>query len=534
MKIVKNSVKTDKKISLKTSKYQEIFSTDTYNRLFGDYKKLINQNIITPKQIIREEIKKNIEFSKSKEQKNKDFLIPLQVLNHRSGEIFKLSYDLKTEYKNTYNDLIQRSIHIQEKAEKLEYVGLFLTFTNTTEFHQFTDKGKSFNKRYKGFTINESYQNLNNLFRNIMKEISKNDNNRKTIEKMYIKVFEKHKSLQPHLHSLVFIHPNDLERFLKILQNKMGCKDNNIKRIITPENNKYQFNFDLRKNKGNLKSGRCEVEILRDMKKGVGYISKYIKKQFITDNNEEMYELDGWKRRNGIRLITTSKIEIPKFIYNKINKFVELEHKTENKNCLSYIIKNTKLDYLITYEGKSKDKELKSVLECSNPIYKVLVEKKKRYTTVEENNVISNELWVLKQIEGDNLVNINYLSNMAYFSDFMKKTNNHILNDIWMSSSPLKQFNDSYDCLIDNSKFFTKTSENNHNYIKDRYISFLEEIQKKECITEITEIIIYKNDLEIYKKSDNELLFDMKLKMKKESENDFQKVNEHNLIRVVF
>lgn len=533
MKIVKNSVETTEIISKKTSKYIRLFSTYTNNRLFKSEKNNINNNK-TPKQILREEVKNNVEFSKLKEKKNKDFLIPLQVLNHRSGEIFKLNYDLKTEYKNTYNDLIQRSIYIQEMAEKERKICIFGTFTNNSEFHRFSNKGNSFNKNYKGYTIKESYENLNIVWRNIIKEMSKNDNNRKTIEKMYIKVFEKHKSLQPHLHFLIFISPDDLERFLKIVQNKIGCKDNNIKKIITPENNKYQFNFDSKKNKGNLKSGRCELEILKDMKKGVGYLSKYIKKQFITDNEEEMYELDGWKRKNGIRLISTSKINIPKFIYKKINKFVELEHKTKNKNCLSYIIKNTKLDYLITYEGKSKDTELKSVLECSNPIFKVLVEKKKRYITKEENTKLESEIGLLKQLNEEALININFLRNMSYFSDFVEKTNNHIINTHWEVGIKIKDNYKSYDNSKDNWEYFDKLVENNHNEIKDKYILFLEKIQKKECITEITEITIMKNDLLIYKKSDNEVLFDMKLRMKKHNDNDFQNVEKLNLVKVVF
>ena len=63
----------------------------------------------------------------------------------------------------------------------------------------------------------------------------------------------------------------------------------------------------------------CQIEILQDSQKAVGYISKYIKKQFTSkkdgdnkeDCNNNIYLLDGWKRKHKINLVLTSRTHVP-------------------------------------------------------------------------------------------------------------------------------------------------------------------------------------------------------------------------------
>ena len=64
--------------------------------------------------------------------------------------------------------------------------------------------------------------------------------------------------------------------------------------------------------------GRCEIEILQDSKKITGYVAKYIEKSFKSDDIDYIHELDGWKRKNKIRLVHSSRTPVPKYIYKKI------------------------------------------------------------------------------------------------------------------------------------------------------------------------------------------------------------------------
>lgn len=102
----------------------------------------------------------------------------------------------------------------------------------------------------------------------------------------------------------------------------MKCTDE--KRFISNNKekpiNKYLINSIYSKNKDN-DIGRCEIEILQDSKKAVGYVSKYIKKQFKSDDIEYIHELDSWKRKNKINLILTSRTPVPKYIYKHIFTF---------------------------------------------------------------------------------------------------------------------------------------------------------------------------------------------------------------------
>ena len=110
----------------------------------------------------------------------------------------------------------------------------------------------------------------------------------------------------------------------------MKCTDE--QRIITSftrndkvvNQNKYLINSNYHKNKQN-DVGICQIEILQDTKKAVGYISKYIKKQFSSNNLDDIYLLDGWKREHKIKLVLTSRTPVPKYIYDQIFRRLDKE-----------------------------------------------------------------------------------------------------------------------------------------------------------------------------------------------------------------
>ncbi len=243
------------------------------------------------KKEIKQEIEKLIDVSQKKEQKQKDFMSDKKLLNTKTGEMKDMNYCLIKDYRIRYLDLIGKSIYFQnvmQEKYKDDFTALFITLTANTQYHKYkkvTNTKATFNPRYQGYTINATYKLLNNVKRTILKELSKADKERIIVDNYYTQVIEMHKSLTPHLHMILYIPKEHLEYVINIIKRKIKCTDE--KRIISSfirnnkvvHRNKYIINTNYQKNKDN-DIGMCQIEILQDSKKAVGYISKYIKKQF--------------------------------------------------------------------------------------------------------------------------------------------------------------------------------------------------------------------------------------------------------------
>ena len=103
--------------------------------------------------------------------------------------------------------------------------------------------------------------------------------------------------------------------------------------------------------------GICQIEILQDTKKAVGYISKYIKKQFSSNNLDDIYLLDGWKREHKIKLVLTSRTPVPKYIYDSIFRKLEKEEKEKFKDLFCDIQNSTKIHIENINSNKVKTKQ---------------------------------------------------------------------------------------------------------------------------------------------------------------------------------
>lgn len=436
--------------------------------------------------------KSYIQHSKNKELSQNSYLKTIKVLNKKSGEINSLNFDLKKHYQNLYIDLIQNSIHITEHSKKnnLDTV-LFLTFTLNTQFHQFKKNNNNkyiHNKNYEDKTINEGYQELNQTFRNIYKELKKVRSNRDNIEYQFIKVFEQHKSFTPHLHCLLFVNSEDLENTIKVIENKINQTS---KEILS--DTKIRYNTDIKKNKNNT-IGRTEIEIMEDSSKGVGYISKYIKKQF-TDNP---YLLDGWKKINKIRLVTTSYNPIPKFIYKKVNKYIDKsvkeEYRNENKNLLNYIIENTKVVYFedkkknIKYDNGKKDNVFYVVVEKTTKEKILKLDYEEQYQEYE----------TYKTITKDKYKRFDYLISVLNEEDKKYFLSNYLDID-------LITYSKDYDYLSIEDYIIL----NGINEILEDLESYIQMKDTRIKYKTIDNITIVKNGEVVYDKSDFEVMYDL-------------------------
>ena len=130
---------------------------------------------------IKQEIKKLIDVSQKKEQKQKDFMSDKKLLNTKTGEMKDMNYCLIKDYRIRYLDLISKSIYFQNVMQEKyqdDFIALFITLTANTQYHKYksiTNTKAVFNSRYQGYSINEAYKLLNSVKRDILKELSKKD-----------------------------------------------------------------------------------------------------------------------------------------------------------------------------------------------------------------------------------------------------------------------------------------------------------------------------------------------------------------------
>lgn len=464
---------------------------------------------------IKQEIEKLIDVSQKKEQKQKDFMSDKKLLNTKTGEMKDMNYCLIKDYRIRYLDLIGKSIYFQnimQEKYKDDFTALFITLTANTQYHKYktvTNTKATFNPRYQGYTINETYKLLNNVKRTILKELSKADKERIIVDNYYTQVIEMHKSLTPHLHMILYIPKEHLEYVINIIKRKIKCTDE--KRIISSfirnnkvvHRNKYIINTNYQKNKDN-DIGMCQIEILQDSKKAVGYISKYIKKQFTNKKNcdkkedcNNIYLLDGWKRKHKIKLVLTSRTHVPKYIYDQIFRKLDKEEKEKFNDLFCDIQNSTRIN--IENQNSNKIKTRKALKE---EIFEA-------YITKSTETVTKKDLEIEKKLCARTLEEISTKQdcepniNTPIFNLFMQNITHHKLNKT----------------LIKNSFFIKNSKLDDIPIILDKELAFkyekylsklLKKIEKVDeeilKITKIESVIIQYMDDVIYNSTDWELI----------------------------
>lgn len=245
---------------------------------------------------------------------NNRFLKKCILKNLKNGEIQTIQKDIVKDFNRQKNNDFLKCKEIDRKRKELDYIPLFITLTNPSEFHPFIsseDKKEfiSLNHNFKFLDlqtrITQSYININSIYREFYKNVKKRENK----DMLYIKVIERHSSLIRHLHRIMYI------------------KKNTYKTV------KKQFANILKKHK--LK--QCKMKKLKSAR-GSSYIIKYLLKNY---KIEEIKKLDGYKKLHKIQFLTSSHTDLNNCIFKK------LYYKNEDLN--NQVIKNIK-DYNINKE----------------------------------------------------------------------------------------------------------------------------------------------------------------------------------------
>jgi len=205
---------------------------------------------------------------------------------------------------------------LTNESIKNDLVPIFITLTLPSEYHIL---GCKKNVSYASKSIREGYVKLQSIFRTLYKNFRVN---RDYVSVKYAKVIEPHKSMIPHLHSLLYVPSCFVEKF------------------------KIHF-FNIVKNN---KLEQVDFKVLDKANYANVYLLKYIKKT-ITEK-----WVRGWSLVNRIRQFTISKITWINFEdYRNLSKYIKYDS-------------SSPLDYLSQIEDKVSVK--KELFDSSNNLLK--------------------------------------------------------------------------------------------------------------------------------------------------------------------
>ncbi|WP_016955542.1 replication endonuclease [Catenovulum agarivorans] len=149
-------------------------------------------------------------------------------------------------------ELMVRVKGFEQLAEYNNHVGLFVTITAPSRFHQITANGKP-NAKYNGSTPADVQEFLNNDWIKIRSAY-----NKKEIHPYGFRVAEPHHDATPHWHMLLFVHPEEVQQLVDIF--------------------KHYALKDADTTNANLKHRLKVVHIDKNRGSAAGYIAKYIAK----------------------------------------------------------------------------------------------------------------------------------------------------------------------------------------------------------------------------------------------------------------
>lgn len=282
---------------------------------------------------LQNNLKNYYEISTTKEKKQKSYLSRLNLCNTKTGEVSKLDYDFEKEYKKYCKLIEQKSFAIEHLANELGYTSVFLTFTLPSRFHPFISrKVKNGERIYVAknedfaFTsldeaIEKGYIFLNELIRTFYKRVK----NYVGDKFFYIKVFEPHSTMLPHLHYICFFPSEYLNAIKGVYQ-----------RVIS-HYELHQVDFEECKFRDNIQST-------------TRYLLKYITKNIAdSKDNFTIRSHDGWKRKHKIRVVTSSDIGLNQFIYKKLYYALSPEIKSE----IDAIVKAKNISYYTYFKDNT-------------------------------------------------------------------------------------------------------------------------------------------------------------------------------------
>ncbi len=303
-------------------------------------------------------------LSLEKEYKQQSFFTNKHFIKKSTGEFITPNYSFENYYKKYTKSIEQKVYCIEQIAREKNLVPVFLTITLNSRFHPFqaiTRDGKrlytSLNKSFIfddiETAVKSGYEHLQHIYRVFYKRCKAVVNNL-----YFVKTYEAHKSLIPHLHILFFVPKSDIK-------------------IVRKKFNKIKEEFDLGQVDFELVNNELQEKETSTLKTGVKRASKYLMKYITKSIQEDSFGcrlVDGWKRKNCIRMITSSNLDLSlsdyRTIYHNLdedskNSLLE-RAKKEDVNIFYYILKNI-------YKAKVIKKDNKTIVKQYGDIDKAKI-----------------------------------------------------------------------------------------------------------------------------------------------------------------
>ena len=282
--------------------------------------------VLEYKYLIRKKYQK---VSEVRELKSNRFLSKCIIKNVIDDEMFTIKQDVLEEFNETKNLTYLKCKELERITKEEDLEPIFITLTNPSQYHPFiTSKDKTkfvglnenFNFLNIEDSVDESYNNVNKIFREFYKNVKKREN--KSMK--FIKMIEPHRSLICHLHRILYI--------------KKGTYLN-----VEEKFNRIKEKFELE---------QCKMERLTDSR-GSSYIIKYLLKN---NKTEDIRKFDGYKKNHNIRIFTMTNLPLSTTIFKKLyysNKELNLKIIEDIKNGVS--------KYQNLYHFYTKNTEIKEI-----------------------------------------------------------------------------------------------------------------------------------------------------------------------------
>ena len=326
--------------------------------------------VLEYKYLIRKKYQK---ISEVRELKSNRFLSKCIIKNVVNDEMFTIKQDVIEEFNETKNLIYLKCKELERITKEEDLEPIFVTLTNPSEYHPFiTSKDKTkfvrLNEKFNFLniedSIDESYINVNKIFREFYKNVKKRENK----EMKFIKMIEPHRSLICHLHRILYI--------------KKGTYLN-----VEEKFNRIKEKFELE---------QCKLERLTDSK-GSSYIIKYLLKN---NKTEDIKKFDGYKKNHNIRIFTMSNLPLSTTIFKKLyysNKELNLKIIEDIKNGVSkyqnlyhFYTKNTEIKEI---KQDIKEKNLFKFFNKNNKKMFLVFKK----TRVEENEIFKKDKKLIEE-----------------------------------------------------------------------------------------------------------------------------------------
>jgi len=215
---------------------------------------------------------------------------PKLFLNKKTGEYGLFKEDLAKKYKEDFILTTMLWNEVEKQAKKQGLIGVFFTSTVIGELHPFGAKNITVRE---GFDYENNFKYAYTELQQLHKDIRIQSSRTLGYSPTFFKATEYHKTFIPHTHTVYFVKPADIDKFLTILENKTALK---------------------------TQIGRTDTQVLNKLEENyaVPYLLKYLSKTALNMTIEQLKVFDGWKRALGIKqLYSNSRLTLSKWVIKK-------------------------------------------------------------------------------------------------------------------------------------------------------------------------------------------------------------------------